>query len=110
MREGWLQDHFTGWDGTRIFYRYFPVPGARHAVLMVHGYGEHSGRYEEFPEKMKHPSAQFAIMDLRGMGRSGGEKGTVPAFEDYLRDFSAFVEHLLVAQPHGAQHRVALSL
>lgn len=92
--KNWVQDHFTSWDGVRIFYRLSPVPGARHTVLLVHGYGEHSGRYEKFPEKMKGLSAQFAIMDLRGMGRSEGARGTVSAFEDYLRDLSSFVGHL----------------
>jgi lysophospholipase len=63
-------------------------------VIVVHGYGEHSGRYEKFSEKMKDLSAQFAVLDLRGMGRSDGARGTIGTFDDYLRDLSAFVEHL----------------
>ncbi len=96
MTSSWIHDSFKSWDGTRIIYRYFSSPGARHTVIMVHGYGEHSGRYEKFPESMKGLSAQFAIMDLRGMGQSQGARGTVDSFEDYLRDLSAFVEHLRV--------------
>jgi alpha-beta hydrolase superfamily lysophospholipase len=94
MTHGWIQDSFSSWDGTRIFYRFYPLPGARHTAIMVHGYGEHSGRYEKFPEKMKDLSAQFAVLDLRGMGRSEGAQGTINTFDDYLRDLSAFIEHL----------------
>ena len=72
---GWIQDHFKSRDGTKIFYRFYPVPAARHTVIMLHGYGEHSGRYEKFPGKMGRLSAQFAMMDFRGMGRSEGRRG-----------------------------------
>ena len=61
---------------------------------MLHGYGEHSNRYEKFPERMKGLSAQFAVMDFRGMGRSEGARGDIESFEDHLRDVTAFVEHL----------------
>jgi alpha-beta hydrolase superfamily lysophospholipase len=90
----WLTDHFNSWDGTKIFYRFYPVPGARHTVIILHGYGEHSGRYEKFPAKMGRLSAQFAVMDFRGMGQSGGVRGDVNSFDDYLQDVTDFVDHL----------------
>lgn len=91
---GWILGHFKSRDGGEIFYRFYPAPGARHTVIMLHGYGEHSGRYEKFPEKMKGLSAQLAVMDHRGMGRSAGARGDIGSFEDYLGDVTAFVEHL----------------
>jgi len=94
MTTPWIQDHFKTRDGIKIFYRFYPALAARHTVIMLHGYGEHSGRYEKFPEKMKGLSAQFAVMDFRGMGRSEGSRGDVGCFEDYLRDITTFVEHL----------------
>jgi len=91
---GWIQDYFKSRDGTKIFYRFYPVPGARHTVIMLHGYGEHSGRYEKFPGKMGRLSAQFAVMDFRGMGRSEGRRGDVGSFDEYLADVTVFVAHL----------------
>lgn len=91
---GWIQDHFKNRDGATIFYRFYPAHGARHTVIMLHGYGEHSGRYEKFPGKMGRLCAQFAVMDFRGMGKSEGPRGDVGSFDDYLRDVTAFVEHL----------------
>jgi len=61
---------------------------------MLHGFGEHSGLYEKFPSRMERLSAQFAIMDHRGMGQSEGARGDIGSFDDYLRDVTAFVEHL----------------
>jgi alpha-beta hydrolase superfamily lysophospholipase len=90
----WLQDYFKSRDGTKIFYRFYPAPGSRHTVIMLHGYGEHSGRYEKFPGKMERLSAQFAVMDFRGMGRSEGARGDIGSFDDYIEDVTAFMEHL----------------
>lgn len=94
MSSSWVEGSFKSWDGTDLFYRFYPAPGARHTVIMIHGYGEHSGRYVKFPEKMRGIQAQFAVMDLRGMGRSGGARGDVASFDDYLRDVTAFMAHL----------------
>ncbi|HOW87531.1 MAG TPA: lysophospholipase [Candidatus Omnitrophota bacterium] len=97
--KGWTQDYFKSWDGTRIFYRFFAAPGAKHTMILLHGYGEHSERYQKFSERLKGLPAQMAIMDFRGMGRSEGARGDIHHFEDYFRDISAFVEHLRVK--HG---------
>ena len=91
---GWISDHFDSWDKTKLFYRFFPSPKARHTVLVIHGFGEHSGRYVKFPERMSGLAVQWAVMDLRGMGASAGARGDVRAFEDYLKDVDAFVAHL----------------
>ena len=90
----WIQYQFKSRDGTNIFYRFYRGLGTRHTVIMLHCYGEHSGRYEKFPEKMRGLSAQFAVMDFRGMGRSEGTRGHIGSFDDYLGDVTAFVEHL----------------
>jgi lysophospholipase len=92
--EGWAQDHFKSWDGTELFYRFYGIAGAKHTMILIHGYGEHSERYQKFSERMRGLSLQMAVMDLRGMGRSRGIRGDVKSFDDYLRDISAFVEHL----------------
>jgi alpha-beta hydrolase superfamily lysophospholipase len=106
MAAAWIQDHFKNREGVTIFYRFYPVAGARHTVIMLHGYGEHSGRYEKFPGKMGRLSAQFAVMDFRGMGRSEGVRGDMGSFDDYLGDVTAFVEHL--RKKHSIPHKFIL--
>jgi len=103
---GWVRGHFTVGKGVKLFYRFYPVRGARHTVIMVHGFGEHSGRYEKFPERMPRLSAQYAIMDLRGMGKSEGLRGDIGSFTDYLEDTTAFVAHL--RREHGVPAKFIL--
>lgn len=93
-KTGWAHEYFNSWNGTKLFYRFYPVSNARHTMIMLHGYGEHSGRYEKFPPSMRGVAAQFAIMDFRGMGKSESVRGDTGFFGDSLKDVTSFIEHL----------------
>lgn len=81
-------------DGTRIAYRAWPKAGAAITFAVVHGLGEHSGRYEEFAEGMaRHGMETFAV-DLRGHGKSPGQRGHVDSWSQWTDDVSAFVKHV----------------
>jgi alpha-beta hydrolase superfamily lysophospholipase len=81
-------------DGTRIAYRAWPHAGARITLAAVHGLGEHSGRYAAFAAGMaKHGMATFAV-DLRGHGRSPGQRGHVDTWSQWTDDIAAFVRHV----------------
>jgi alpha-beta hydrolase superfamily lysophospholipase len=84
----------TSRDGTRLAYRAWPVPGARITFAVVHGHGEHSGRYERFARGMAaHQMATFAV-DLRGHGESAGQRGHVDSWSQWVDDAAAFVSHV----------------
>lgn len=89
-----MTDYFETRDKARLFYRFSPSANARHTLIMLHGYGEHSGRYEKFLEGLDTESLQLAVMDFRGMGLSEGVKGDIGCFDDYLEDISDFIKHL----------------
>lgn len=81
---------FTGLGGLRIHWRaWLPEGGARATILLVHGYGEHSGRYEHVGER--YCARGFAVVapDHRGHGRSEGARGHVDRFEEYVADLHA---------------------
>ncbi|MCM8775965.1 MAG: lysophospholipase [Candidatus Omnitrophica bacterium] len=63
-------------------------------LLMVHGHGEHSGRYQKFVSFLRDQNLSLAIFDVRGNGQSEGEGAYVESFEDYLKDLSCFVDFL----------------
>lgn len=92
--KGWEQGSFESWDKTKLFYRFYPDPKANHTVLVLHGFGEHSGRYAKFPARMPGLHAQWAVMDLRGMGASSGTRGDAGSLGDYLKDVDAFMVYL----------------
>ena len=91
MPAEWIQDQFESFDGKNIFFRFLPDPGARHTLIILHGYGEHSGRYEKFSKRLAGTAVQIAVMDLRGMGLSAGNPGP---FQNFFSDISVFVAHL----------------
>jgi alpha-beta hydrolase superfamily lysophospholipase len=81
-------------DGTKLAYQAWPAEGAKVTFAVVHGLGEHSGRYERFAAGMaKHHMATFAV-DLRGHGRSAGQRGHVDSWSQWVEDSAAFVQHV----------------
>ena len=81
-------------DGTKIAYRAWPLAGAPITFAVVHGLGEHAGRYERFAQGMaKHGFGMFAV-DLRGHGSSPGQRGHVDSWSQWTDDVSAFVAHV----------------
>lgn len=80
---------FETTDGLDLFYRFQPSDsGNRPLVLLLHGHGEHTGRYLKFFSRLKDLGHPIATFDLRGCGRSGGPPVYVSRFEDYLEDVS----------------------
>ncbi|HTE17116.1 MAG TPA: lysophospholipase [Armatimonadota bacterium] len=87
---------FTAEGGVRLLRRsVFPGAGgaspawARLAIL--HGYGDHSGRFLHVMRWMAERGVACHALDFRGHGRSGGRRGFVTRWDDYLDDLDAFL-------------------
>src|SRR5882672_991558 len=55
-----------------IYERSWPIPNAKAAVAIVHGLGEHSGRYEHVAAALNAAGYSAYAMDVRGHGQSIG--------------------------------------
>ncbi len=75
-------------DGVPLHGYRWPGSG-RGRVLLVHGYGEHAGRYETFAAWLAQQGWAVWACDLRGHGRSPGPRGHIRSFQDYVRDVAA---------------------
>ncbi len=84
-------------DGTLIFGESFRSTRARGALLIVHGLGEHSGRYEEVVEQALSLRLDVHVMDLRGHGRSKGTRGHFTDMAELHSDLDAWIAHLVNA-------------
>lgn len=82
---------FTTVDGLSLFTRaWAPQAPPTALVLLVHGYAEHSGRYDHVAQTFVEQGAAVHAYDQRGYGRSEGRRAYVEYFEQYLADFDQF--------------------
>ena len=76
-----------GADETPLQVRHWSPTGEPWAtVLIVHGIGEHSGRYERTGRLMAEAGLDVHAFDIRGHGLSGGRRVYVRRWEDFLDD------------------------
>ena len=59
-------------------------------LLLVHGAGEHSGRYTHVAEFFVGQGLAVSALDHRGHGHSDGKPGHIDMFDDYLVDLAVF--------------------
>ena len=81
-------------DAPRLFAQSWSPPETPRAVIaIVHGLGEHSGRYAPLGYDLASRGFAVHALDLRGHGRSDGERAYVRSFAGYLDDVERFLEH-----------------
>lgn len=90
---------FRGQGGMSLYYQaWVPTAGPSRAVLVnLHGLGDHSGLYPNLASYF--PSRRIALyaFDMRGNGRSPGQRAYVKEWDELLGDLDAFV-HLVQEQ------------
>lgn len=64
------------------------------AVIILHGMGEHGGRYLHFPEYLKTTVEAVFTFDHRGHGKSEGIRGHVDGFNQYSDDCVIAIQRL----------------
>jgi alpha-beta hydrolase superfamily lysophospholipase len=82
-------------DGLDLFVRRWRDESVAHqwTVVLVHGLGEHGGRYAHLAEWFAPLGATVYAMDLRGHGRSGGQRGHAPSLNALLDDIDVVLHH-----------------
>lgn len=70
-------------------------------VLLVHGLGEHMGRYEALAQDLAAQGWLVQAYDQRGHGVSGGGRGQMPANDSLLADLGQVLQHLGSAPSSG---------
>ena len=76
-------------DGKKLYLQAWePEKDRKAAILLVHGVGEHSGRYAHFAQKMNENGYAVYTFDGRGHGKSSLPKPTayIENLEDYIKD------------------------
>lgn len=92
-----MKHYETSWkskDGLDIFAQAWgpDVVQPRAVICLVHGLGEHSGRYAHVAEALSKEGLILFTADLRGHGKSGGAKGHINSIEDFMSDIDILFE------------------
>jgi alpha-beta hydrolase superfamily lysophospholipase len=89
---------FSGTQGENVM-REWPLDQPRYVALLVHGYGEHIGRYEYVADWLVRHGAAVYGLDHMGHGKSAGERVLVVDFEDVVSDVHTLEERAMEAHP-----------
>lgn len=94
--EGTIHGH----DGTDLFEQtWLPRGAVSGVVAIVHGIGEHSGRYGYLVERLTDAGFAVAAADNRGHGRSAGQRGHINSWADYREDIHYFLRYVRATFP-----------
>jgi alpha-beta hydrolase superfamily lysophospholipase len=107
------EGYFSSKDGTRLFWRSATPEGQPTAmVAVVHGYGDHSGRFTRTMDELAARGFSTLALDYRGHGRADGRRGDCLHWSHYLDDLAVFWERVreaagalptfVLAHSHGA--------
>ncbi len=93
-------------DGRKMFFNFWPTENASKGIItLVHGLGEHSGRYEHFANFYNKNGYDVVAVDTFGHGQTEGKKGHSNKMEDYLEQITILLKE---AKKHSNSKRVFL--
>src|SRR3972149_10091478 len=90
-----LEWNWKSRDNLVMYAQVWQPPGAVKAVVcLVHGLGEHIGRYPHVGAALSEKGFALAGFDLRGHGKSQGRRGHAPSLNVYFDDIDFFLEQV----------------
>ena len=91
---------FTSFDGLAIHHQsWLPDGDPKAAVLLVHGLGEHSGRYGHVAGRLIAEGYAVHALDHRGHGKSEGKRVFVKSYDEFMADLLQFRGHVETQHP-----------
>ena len=74
-------DFLISQNGEKLLYRIWIPSNAKQVLCIIHGHGEHSGRYDHLARFLCDEGMAVFALDLRGHGQSYGKRGHTPSYE-----------------------------
>ncbi len=107
MTEMKQQDFEIQSTGKRTVFGHSWLPAGtevENIVVLIHGLGEHLGRYNNWAQKFCDVKFGVYALDLAGHGRSSGKRGHIDKFEDLFRDITSLVDIAQSKHPKALIH------
>lgn len=89
-----LEGFFFGADKTKLHYKYWPHQGAKQVLIVTHGQAEHGGCYQRLVDALNGIPLNIIAWDMRGHGKSEGQRGFVRDFQEYVEDLGSLIQFL----------------
>ena len=86
-------------DGKEIFARHWPVDNPVAVMTLIHGFGEHCGRYDHMASHLNANNIAVLSMDLRGHGQTEGKRGIIESYEHLIGDIDDLLGHSRASYP-----------
>ncbi len=81
------EGRFTASDGLSIYHQaWLPDGNPRAVVMLLHGLGEHSGRYAHVADTLTGAGCAVHALDHRGHGKSDGKRTFVKSYDELMTD------------------------
>src|SRR5512147_2491442 len=94
------EDTWKSFDGLEMFGQSWSPQGAARAVVaLVHGQGDHSGRYPRLVQRLAEGGYAVSTMDNRGHGKSGGPRAHTPSMGALMKDIDALLDRARAGFP-----------
>ena len=90
-----LQSH----DGVELYCQYYPSPDSVGVIMTVHDYGQHSGAYQKAHDQFVKQHFSIYTLDLRGHGKSPGDRASIDHFDDFLEDLDLLYARVKDREP-----------
>jgi len=95
-----FESKWDGKDGITFHIRGWEPDGKPRALIaLIHGLGEHVGRYEHVGKALTDAGYALVGFDLRGHGKSGGVRGHTPSLDAFMQDIRQFFRYLTERYP-----------
>jgi len=87
-------------DGVQLYFQgWQPDTAPKAIVCLVHGLGEHSGRYTHVAAALSDVGYALFGFDLRGHGKSGGPRGHTPSYDALMDDIGCLLDEAAKRYP-----------
>ncbi len=104
------ESQFDGINDTKIYYQTWTPESPKGLVIIIHGYGEHSGRYMNVVNTLVPEDYTVWALDHRGHGKSGGKRCHVNRFTDFIEDAAIFEAIARETHPELPVHIIGHSM
>jgi len=86
-------------DNVGILYREWGSPGPRVVLLLVHGLGAHTGRWEFLADFFQKNNISSYALELKGFGQTQGERGDIDSLNTYFQDIRSLSDIIRQENP-----------